>query len=262
MSSLFARPSQGTIVAKAGILDGTPIGGGGGGSTTPGGSSGQFQYNDGAGGFAGAAELTRASGVIGLTGSTVLQFASDAAVNHGTLQAASLTDARTWTLPDKSGTVAMTSDITALAIGNAIGSGTATRVLFQGAGPVLADSANLTWDDSNSLLTISKSDNSPTVKIISTGGNTPTLVLQTASHAAMLRFWTNDGNMWNLMTDPDIAGANTIGLVSNVGHGLRITPSDGAAAFDGSVKIGTRTGTPAKYAMFAADGTLCEGAGV
>lgn len=41
-----------------------------------------------------------------------------------------------------------------VAIGGAISGGTATRILYEGAGPVLADSANFTWDNTNQFLGI------------------------------------------------------------------------------------------------------------
>ena len=80
-------------------------GGGGGGSGTPGGSDTQVQFND-AGAFAGDADLTwnSTTNVLGVTGDVNL---SDGGTYTTTLQTITPTAARTISLPDATGTVAL-----------------------------------------------------------------------------------------------------------------------------------------------------------
>jgi hypothetical protein len=80
-------------------------GGGGGGSGTPGGSDTQVQFND-AGAFAGDADLTwnSTTNVLGVTGDVNL---SDGGTFTTTLQTITPTAARTISLPDATGTVAL-----------------------------------------------------------------------------------------------------------------------------------------------------------
>lgn len=74
----------------------------------------------------------------------------------GTLIPTALGASRTYTLPDKDGTVAMTSDIVSPSL-------TATYVGFGSSGGLLTGSAKVTWDDTNVSL-----------KINGTGGTLPT----------------------------------------------------------------------------------------
>jgi hypothetical protein len=80
-------------------------GGGSGGGGTPGGSTTQVQFNDG-GAFGGDADLTwdKTTNVLGVTGDVNL---SDGGTYTTTLQTITPTAARTISLPDATGTVAL-----------------------------------------------------------------------------------------------------------------------------------------------------------
>ena len=99
------------------LLGGT--GGGGGGSGTPGGSTTQVQFND-AGAFAGDADLTwnKTTNVLGVTGDVNL---SDGGTYTTTLQTITPTAARTISLPDATGTVALVAGSSGQVIWNNAG---------------------------------------------------------------------------------------------------------------------------------------------
>jgi hypothetical protein len=111
--------------------------GGGGGSTSPGGSTTQVQFNDG-GAFAGDADLTwnKTTNVLGVTGDVNL---SDGGTYTTTLQTITPTAARTISLPDATGTVALVA-------------GSSGQLLYNNAG-VNAGASTLTYD--GSILTTS-----------------------------------------------------------------------------------------------------------
>jgi hypothetical protein len=115
-------------------LDQTGSGGGGG---TPGGSTTQVQFNDG-GAFGGDADLTwnKTTNVLGVTGDVNL---SDGGTYTTTLQTITPTAARTISLPDATGTVALVA-------------GSSGQVLWNNAG-VNAGASTLTYD--GSILTTS-----------------------------------------------------------------------------------------------------------
>ena len=71
---------------------------------------------------------------------------------NGTLTNADLTAARTWTLPNNSGTIALTSDIPAG--GFVSGSGSAGQVSYWSGTTSITGSINLWWDSTNSRLGI------------------------------------------------------------------------------------------------------------
>lgn len=54
--------------------------------------------------------------------------------------------------------IEISSTASGIAIGNTVGGGTAGRLLLEGAGPVLADDASLTWDSTNKALTVQSAD--------------------------------------------------------------------------------------------------------
>jgi hypothetical protein len=111
--------------------------GGGGGSTSPGGSTTQVQFNDG-GAFAGDADLTwnKTTNVLGITGDVNL---SDGGTYTTTLQTITPTAARTISLPDATGTVALVA-------------GSSGQLLYNNAG-VNAGTSTVTYD--GSILTTS-----------------------------------------------------------------------------------------------------------
>jgi hypothetical protein len=112
-------------------------GGGGGGSTSPGGSTTQVQFNN-SGSFAGDADLTwnSTTNVLGVTGDVNL---SDGGTYTTTLQTITPTAARTISLPDATGTVALVA-------------GSSGQLLWNNAG-VNAGASTLTYD--GSILTTS-----------------------------------------------------------------------------------------------------------
>ena len=116
------------------LLGGTGggTGGGGGGSGTPGGSTTQVQFND-AGAFAGDADLTwnKTTNVMTVTGDVNL---SDGGTYTTTLQTITPTAARTISLPDATGTVALVA-------------GSSGQLLWNNAG-VNAGASTLTYDGS------------------------------------------------------------------------------------------------------------------
>jgi hypothetical protein len=118
-----------------GTLD--DVGAGGGGSTSPGGSTTQVQFNN-AGAFGGDADLTwnSTTNVLGVTGDVNL---SDGGTYTTTLQTITPTAARTISLPDATGTVALVA-------------GSSGQVLYNNAG-VNAGASTLTYD--GSILTTS-----------------------------------------------------------------------------------------------------------
>jgi hypothetical protein len=111
--------------------------GGGGGSTSPGGSTTQVQFNN-AGAFGGDADLTwnASTNVLGVTGDVNL---SDGGTYTTTLQTITPTAARTISLPDATGTVALVA-------------GSSGQILWNNAG-VNAGASTLTYD--GSILTTS-----------------------------------------------------------------------------------------------------------
>jgi hypothetical protein len=111
--------------------------GSGGGGGTPGGSTTQVQFND-AGAFAGDADLTwnSTTNVLGITGDVNL---SDGGTYTTTLQTITPTAARTISLPDATGTVALVA-------------GSSGQLLYNNAG-VNAGASTLTYD--GSILTTS-----------------------------------------------------------------------------------------------------------
>jgi hypothetical protein len=117
-----------------GTLDDVGAGGGGG---TPGGSTTQVQFND-AGAFGGDADLTwdKTTNVLGVTGDVNL---SDGGTYTTTLQTITPTAARTISLPDATGTVALVA-------------GSSGQLLWNNAG-VNAGVSTLTYD--GSILTTS-----------------------------------------------------------------------------------------------------------
>ena len=144
-NKLLGRSTAGTGVAEeitigsglsltAGTLSST---GGGGGSGTPGGSTTQVQFNN-AGAFGGDADLTwnSTTNVLGVTGDVNL---SDGGTYTTTLQTITPTAARTISLPDATGTVALVA-------------GSSGQVLWNNAG-VNAGASTLTYD--GSILTTS-----------------------------------------------------------------------------------------------------------
>ena len=112
-----------------GTLDDVGAGGGGG---TPGGSTTQVQFNDG-GAFAGDADLVwnKTTNVLGITGDVNL---SDGGTYTTTLQTITPTAARTISLPDATGTVALVA-------------GSSGQLLWNNAG-VNAGASTLTYDGS------------------------------------------------------------------------------------------------------------------
>jgi hypothetical protein len=117
-----------------GTLDDVGAGGGGG---TPGGSTTQVQFNDG-GAFAGDADLVwnKTTNVLGITGDVNL---SDGGTYTTTLQTITPTAARTISLPDATGTVALVA-------------GSSGQLIYNNAG-VNAGASTLTYD--GSILTTS-----------------------------------------------------------------------------------------------------------
>ena len=112
-----------------GTLDDVGAGGGGG---TPGGSTTQVQFNDG-GAFGGDADLVwnKTTNVLGITGDVNL---SDGGTYTTTLQTITPTAARTISLPDATGTVALVA-------------GSSGQLLWNNAG-VNAGASTLTYDGS------------------------------------------------------------------------------------------------------------------
>ena len=120
-----------------GTFDDVTSGGGGGGTTNPGGSTTQVQFNDG-GAFGGDVDLTwnKTTNVLGIAGDVNL---SDGGTYTTTLQTITPTAARTISLPDATGTVALVA-------------GSSGQILWNNAG-VNAGASTLTYD--GSILTTS-----------------------------------------------------------------------------------------------------------
>jgi hypothetical protein len=141
-NKLLGRATAGTGVAEE-ITLGTNLSFTGttlnatGGSGTPGGSTTQVQFND-AGAFGGDADLTwnKTTNVLGITGDVNL---SDGGTYTTTLQTITPTAARTISLPDATGTVALVA-------------GSSGQLLYNNAG-VNAGASTLTYD--GSILTTS-----------------------------------------------------------------------------------------------------------
>ena len=85
------------------------------------------------------------------------------------LYTSGLTVTRDHYLPDASGTLALTSDIKITIGTTAIASGTVGRVLFEGTGNVVQESANLFWDNTNGRLGIGTSSPAAPLQITTSG---------------------------------------------------------------------------------------------
>lgn len=128
--NLYIKPSSG------GVTIGAPISGGNPGSVLFSDISNNVQ-DDGAFTYV-SNNLSVPGDIRSTAGNVVLKQKTTLVGSAGVFTA---------TFPEKSGTVAMTSDITGgVSVGAAISSGTASRVLFEGTSNLIAESANLTWD--------------------------------------------------------------------------------------------------------------------
>jgi hypothetical protein len=106
---------------------------------------------------------------------------------------------------------------TGIAIGDPVGSGVANDVLFVASGPVLAQSANFTWNDSSKTLALSR-----------TGGN-----------AVITLTDVTNSITGTVQTDSTGSGALTIGTTTN--HPLRFLTNNtirGQVAADGRLNMG------------------------
>lgn len=98
-----------------------------------------------------------------------------------------------------------------IAIGDAISGGTAGRILYEGAGPVLADSANLTYDGTTFTAT-SPSSGSVPMKIVGASGQSADLLQLVNNGGNTMVSFEDDGNLLISVTGSSTASPRLFGM--------------------------------------------------
>jgi len=98
-----------------------------------------------------------------------------------------------------------------IAIGDAISGGTAGRILYEGAGPVLADSANLTYDGTTLSVT-SPSSGSVPMKIVGASGQSADLLQLINNGGGTMVSFEDDGNLLISVTGSSTASPRLFGM--------------------------------------------------